>query len=303
MQQLAEAESGRVFVDRDGNLNLWNKTHMATASGSQFTMSMKDHITDFQYDINDNKVYNSISVKAKPREVQSNQSVWTLETAIELKPGVQTDIWAEIKDQNGVGLPCPTVTAPSAGGSTSTYTANSALDGTGVSKTSKVTLASYYNFGVTYRMTFENSDSMPVYLTEVILYGTPAKVKSDINITVEDSDSVAIYGRQQLQIENDLIQSEGLARSIAADKLETYKNPINTVKISNVGIPYLELGDTITVEDNFDERFQDYKIVSHCWQLLKDGDFNQSLDLQKFDQVVFFQLDQSQLDMSDKLYI
>lgn len=303
MQNLAEAEHGRVFVDRDGNLNFWNRNHIAVASGSQFTMTMEDYISNIEYEVNDNKVYNSVVVKAKPREVQPLQAVWTLEAPAELKSGVQTEVWAEITDQDGVGLPCTSIVEPTSTGNTSRYKANSSSDGGGTDKTSLVSLSSLYNFGTSVRMNFYNGDPSPVYITQLVLYGTPAKIKSDIEVLAEDEDSIKIYGKQQLVIENDLIQSEAMAKSIASYKLDIYKDPINTVKIENVGIPYLEVGDKITVEDNYDGRFTDYTIIGHRWQLLGNDDFIQNLDLQKIEPIILFTLDVSQLDSSDKLYI
>ena len=44
MQQLCEAEGGRVFFDEDGVLNFWNRNHLALDTTSRFTFTYNDNI-------------------------------------------------------------------------------------------------------------------------------------------------------------------------------------------------------------------------------------------------------------------
>jgi len=298
MQQIAEAEGGRVFFDRDGILNFWNREHMDINSGSSVILTLNHDITDLTYNVDDTLVFNSIKVVANPRSVQPLQSVWSLDTPVSLPGKETTTVWAQITDQDGAGMPCTGIVTPSAAGATSRYTA---IDQDNNDVSSQISVSSISKFATSVKINFYNNSKETLTLSQLILYGTPAKIKEEISIVREDPDSIAKYGKQELIVENDLIQTVAQANTIALKKLELYKNPLNQQSVEIIGRPYIELGDVVTVQDNYNNRYNDYYVIRNQWALRNDDDFIQNLKLIKREKILLFVLDVSQLDSNNVL--
>jgi len=303
MQQIAEAEGGRVFFDEEGYLNFWNRDHLDSNTTSRFTFTYADYIIDMNYRVDKDQVKNRIVVKSDVREVQSSQPVWTHDGSIEILSGENIEVWANINDQEGRDLPCTGLDEPEAGGSTSTWTANTESDGTGADKSSSIHLQTWNPFATAAKMVFDNQSKQKLYITELIIYGTPAKIVNEIEVKREDSTSIGIYGRQELQIENPFIGNESYAVNLASDKLFNMKDPLNKMHIDVVGIPYLQIGDVVTTETGFAGKQKDFFITRNRWQLLQDSDYMQHFDLETRTIANFFTLDISTLDGSHVLQI
>jgi hypothetical protein len=302
MQQIAEAEGGRVFFDEEGQLQFWNRDHFDNNITSRFTFNLSNDVEDLSYRVDKDEIKNDIIVKSVVREAQSDQEVWKSTTATEILAGESITIWANINDQEGRDMPCTTITEPTATGDTSYYYANTEEDNTGTERSTDIS-CSFYSFGTSAKMTFTNNADITLYITEIVLFGTPIKIIREIEVEKEDSASIAIYGRQTLQLENNLIASENYAANLAASKLFDLKNPLNNIHLSVVGVPYLQVGDVVTVPTGYNKPTKNLFITRNRWQLLKDGDYMQNLDLLQKTIAVFFTLDQSTLDSSDVLQI
>ncbi len=301
MKNIAEAEGGRVFFDQEGVLRFWNRDRIdvdSVASGAVASLSMTDWIKDSKFRVDASRLKNHIVVKSSPREVQANQPVWSLEGAEEMVSGQHITIWANINDEEGRQLPCTSLDQPAKNGATSYFKANSELDGSGTDRTNNLRLVSFDAFATDAKMIFDNQSGGNIWITEVVIFGKPAKIIKEINEEREDTNSISLYGRETLQIENDFITSQNFAANIASDKLFNKKNPVDLVDIEIVGIPYLELGDLVHVQTTYppSNRWRSLFLRQNRWQILAEGDFTQSLQLESRTIAQFFTLDEDPVD-------
>jgi hypothetical protein len=146
---------------------------------------------------------------------------------------------------------------------TSNYTANFNNDGSGSdaggvtfiqgqSLSNSASSAASLN-GSNYQITFLNTSTVPVYITQFSLYGTPAKITYVINVEYKDTASIALYGTnpanngQPLVIANDLIQNPSTANSNAYQLVTDFAHPYQRMTIQPFPIPQLQIGDQVTV--------------------------------------------------------
>ena len=102
LKELAEAEAALVFVDEQGIIRFWNRTHLAKTQPTAHTFSYSN-LTNLQ--IKSTPVINSAQVVAKPFKVQAFQKLWELEQGSEqtkIKAGKTIDIFAEFPADWGV---------------------------------------------------------------------------------------------------------------------------------------------------------------------------------------------------------
>lgn len=301
MKNIAEAEGGRVFFDEEGILRFWNRNHIdvdAVASGAVASLSMNEWVKSMRFRVEANRLKNHVIVKSNPRVVQANQPVWSLEATVEMAVGENLVVWANINDEEGRDMPCTTLDEPEKDGSTSYFKANDSSDGTGEDRTNSVNLVSFDAFGTAAKMIFDNQYGSNVFLTKVVIYGRPAKIVKEISVEKEDEGSISLYGRETLQIENDFITSEDFANNIASDKLFNKKNPTDLVDLETIGIPYLQLGDLLSVQTKYppNEKYKSLFVRQNRWQILPDGEFVQNLQLESRTIAEYLTLDEDTLD-------
>lgn len=179
-------------------------------------------------------------------------------------------IEADFSDTNGA-LPVTSVVLPtyySASSSTltSNYQANNSSDGSGTDMESYIFIVgtSLINqpsdaatlTGSSYFITFANTYSQPIYVTQLTLFGTPAKVTYTINYEYQNQASIALYGDNPtnngsaLLIQNDLIQSPSTAQSNAIVLVTDYSTAYKRITADVTPVPQLQIGDTVTVGNN-----------------------------------------------------
>ena len=178
---------------------------------------------------------------------------------------------------------------------------NTESDGTGEDISKNLYIKNFYAFAKDVKFVVDNQSGKDGYITSISIRGDIARVTQAIQVEVQDDESVLTYGDQILQIENDYILNETYAQNLANDKLFNLKDPLTKVHMETVGIPYLQLGDIVTVPENFGLNTQNLFIKKKRWQLLEDGDYVEYLDLQSKTLASWFLLDQSILDGTDVL--
>lgn len=278
MNQIAEAEGGRIFFDEQGILTFWNRDHVAyqdTVPVYYFTLGK--NILNINYDVSKSNIKNKITVNAYPKKLLDNTIIYDEEElATEIKAGETKEFWCQFSHGSEASVPAMNVLPPVIGVD---IMANSASDGTGYNWSSKIEITSDYIFAESYKMNIRNNYSAPVYITQIVIEGQPIVIAKSIEVTKEDTTSQGLYGIQELIIENNFIDEESFAEDLAEIKLLTKKDARNFIEIEAIGAPHLQVGDVVSVEGGFDNITYNYKIIRNQEQL--EGDYTQKLTLER----------------------
>lgn len=305
-----EAEQAIMQVDENGILRFWNRQHFLTASGVLRFQLSYSKISDITWQ--NTPIINDVIVRAKPRAVQSQQKVWENQSSIELAAGADTEYFVSFTDDYG-DLPVTSVSVPlnytTASGVTSRYRANEFSDGTGRDMSSYLTLKSAYSFGNTYKLTFGNSFTSSVFLTQLAIYGTPARVTTVIEERIQDTTSIDAFGRnpansgEPIVIENDLIQDKFTARSLATTLVKEYKSPGKryVLPVSFQSDPALQIGDAglLLIQDT--NELKNVYITGLTNVIQRNGDYQQTLEVEERTIKRYFTINQSRIGGTDAI--
>lgn len=305
-----EAEQALMFVDENGTIRFWNRQHFLTASGiARFQLSYSK-IQDIQWQ--NTPIINDVIVKAKPRAVQARQKIWENTSPIELPGGEDTDLFIDFTDDFG-DLPTTSVSIPkyitTASGSQSFYSTNEFSDGSGQARNDQVTLIESYSFGKTLKLTFRNAFTSTMYLPQLAIYATPAKVTQVIEERYEDQDSIDTFGRnpsnngEPLTIENDLIQDKSTANSLAYTLVKEYKSPGKRYlcPIAVQSDPALQIGDAGLLLINDTNEVKTVYITGITNVIDRGGIYSQVLEVEERTIKSYFTINQSKIGGSDSI--
>ena len=276
MNQVAEAEGGRVFFDETGRLNFWNRTHFRDNVDVKYTFDFDSDMMDLKYDISKEKTKNRIYVKAYPKKKLINVRIYNDTSVLSIGPGETQEFFCQYNYLQEVSVPALNVQIPGIG---TDIIANTNEGGTGSNISSSISISSYSIFRESMRINLRNENASTAYLTRFRIYGDPIVIARRIEIIKEDTNAQAIYNVQELQIENNLITSDAFAETLAVQKLAELKDPRDFITIDVVGVPYLQLGDMVSVQCSYAGEYKNFCIVKNSWSF-KD-DFIQTLDLEK----------------------
>jgi hypothetical protein len=277
MGELAIAERGRIFFDRYGTLTFWNRDHLHNQT-SIITLTQNDWILDLDYSIAEHDIKNYITVQAKPRASAGIQVVWSngdvqyldaySDTLILIPANGSQSAWLELED------PCSTFIPPVSG---TDFIANSEQDSSGVDLTSNIFVNQFIEYGDSVYVNVVNTGDTDAYLVKFQVRGNPAQVLNYIQVNVQDTTSISLYGKQDETIQNNFIQDEGSATEIAYEELWRRQDAVNNFDINIVGIPYLLCGDLVSVE-YIKGSYDNYLIEQISWTL-DSGGFKEKLRL------------------------
>lgn len=255
---------------------------------------------------------------------QSNVFKWSgasnASTSFALPAGSIT-ISADFQDDDG-SLPVTSVDFPVyytalTATQTSNYTANYNADASGddasgvvyiqgTSLTNVASGASTLN-GSNYQITFLNTSTLPIYLTQLALYGTPAKITYVINTEYQDPASIALYGTNPannglpLVIQNDLIQDPSTANSNAYQLVTDFAHPYQRLTADIFPVPQLQIGDTVTVNLEDADQELSYTVVGNTIQGDTNNLISQSLELEVRVLTKYFQINVSEIGGTDQI--
>lgn len=309
---LDEAEQAMSFVDETGIIQSWNRQHFTTLSGTQAFQLNYSKLSDLQWQ--NTPIINDVIVQANPRSVKSSRPVYTNvgqtnATIYELLANTTTDVFISFTDEDGE-LPVPTVTAPTAGAvSNSTYTVNSQRDGLGISGNAYITIDSVYNFGNRYRVTFRNTYTSSMFVTALVLWGTPASVDDHIGQRYSDATSIDLFGRnpanngEPIIIANDFIQDKSTANSLAYTLVKEYKDPRKRY-LAPVGVgtnPALQIGDygSLTIADTAEVK--NVFLTGKIDKMKRNGLYEQVLELEERQIKKYFTINVSRIGGTDSI--
>lgn len=290
IRRLMEAEMGQLWLDEQGIIRFAPRIYNQSDPVYSFDDS---NIVDIKT-VNAGRIINSIVISATIREVQESQPIFILSDTFSedyVIPASSTkDIWINLQD------PVTGVTTPTSGlSTTSSYFVATDLSGNSVGS---VTVSDDQSFVDTYLVTFSNANAFPVRISQMSVWGTPAKIVDKIKYIDRVQSSIDKYEEQVLTIDNDFIQSIDACESIATTIFDTYSEYGGDIELSVKGTPALQIGDAIEV--NKDTFTGDYRISSTTNRIV-EGKFEQILVCSRYTDRTYFTLDQSLLDGTDVL--
>jgi hypothetical protein len=307
-QEGCEAEGYILFADEDGIIKGWNRLHL---------IGDRDPLWSFTYsnlediDFSSAPIINSAITIAKPFKPAAFNVLYELSDASDqtlIPPGGSKDIFANFQDDLGpflaISVEDPVHVSESDGGSS--YSTNMAQDGSANPGAQYVDLASTFNFGDTYRMTFTNSHpSMPIYITKIRLFGQPAKVtavKSDIQerpVSIEDYGLNPDNNKEVFRIENSLIQDTATANTMAWLLVDIFSNAHGRLNVDNFVVPHMQFGDPVEVEVLDTEETKTCNVMGMELFMGVNANIKQKLYLEEFEQKVYARVGHSKTDGPD----
>lgn len=301
ISKLCESELATFFEDEEGKLRLWNRQHLSRApyTTAQWTFD-RDNCSEIEYpDVRN--VINVVEIFSNVREVQANQKLWELSNPIEIPAGSTIEIFADFKDDYG-DLPVTTVDDPDyiTSATTSYYATNEQSDGSGATYEADITLDSTDQFATGFKMTFSSTAAVSVYLTHLELFARPAKVVNEVFVRKQDTTSVGKYEEQVFTIENDFIQSEIFANSLATMLLADRSEPSQVRRIEvTKGVPQLQCGDLVNFDDG--NGSETYTVQKKETKISAKGGLTQILEIVQRTVIPYFTVGISSVGSSDQI--
>lgn len=276
INQVAEAEGGIIFFDEEGILNFYNRDHFTTYSDPIYGFSFSSNITNLSFDISKEKVKNRIEIKAYPKKKLVSKEIYTLIDSVSIGAGETVEVWGQYNYGVEITVPALNVVVPTIGVG---IMANSLADGTGTNQNANIQITSSSIFQESIKVNIKNTSGSTLYITKFTVVGDPIVIKSRIEVVKEDVNSQSLYDTQILAIENNLMDDETYATELAIKKLSELKNPLDALTIECVGVPFLRVGDIVSVQRDFAGTFDNFQVIKNRWQF--DTDFMQTLEVQK----------------------
>lgn len=283
VDKLVEAENGRFYQDETGVLKFENRQHWDSAPYNSVSRVIYTAQVIDAESPNDDHIINVVEVRSSIIQKQPNQLVWKLSSAVSLPAGTRSELFVNFDD------PMLAVDTPSY------YLANSVSDGTGMDMTASVTVASFTKFAKSARITLLNSAATTVYLTDMTLYGRPAKKVADVYVRAQDDSSVTAYQERPYVIENEYIQSQDWANSYAQMVLNDFAEPENLQKIKIRAMPDLQLGDLVSWQGRY------WRIFDIKTTITPGDGFVQELTMIQRTVTSYFRIGISTIGGSDKI--
>lgn len=291
-RKLVEVEIGRLYQDEQGMIYFKNRANVDNTVVAQ--LESHESIVDATKR-RENDMINNVIVRSDVRALQPNAQIWVSAESYLVPAASYLEVWADFFD------PATTIVDPVYIDSavTSSYTVNTAADGSG-SPSSAVVLSSSDELATSYKMTFYNSSGTDLYITNISVYGTSVPVIKSLYVQEADEIVIEKYGEALLEVENDYFSSEADAQTFALNVLSEYGLYSAVSRMEVKGTPQYQLGDVIQA-DLFD-RFNEGRIVRIACTI-RDNQFKQVLHLKDITGRNFFILDDSVLDGEDVLSI
>jgi hypothetical protein len=284
IKELMEAELGSLYMDENGIIIFRNRSRI---SGDPVYSFNGSNIVSYETS-DESDIINVVEIKANVRVVQGEQPVYNLMEPLELPGSITTELLVSFED--------PVTSLSSL--SYFNYVANTEPDNSGTYVTGDITFDTIELFNTAAKLTISNDSGETAYLTVLSLYGTPAIITKNIYLRSQDDDSVEKFEEQVYTIENDYIQSDSAAESVALSLLNYYKEYSSIIDMEVKGTHDLQVGDPISVAvDDIDDTFIITKIVD----ILDNSKFTQRIRGKIFNIPDFFTLDDSVLDGTEIL--
>lgn len=285
-RELMQAEGGALWIDEQGIIRFEQRLLPISTPVMHFNDSNVEDIVGS----GDSEIINTVRIRSDIRAVQDFQPVYTstdpetgqsLIEPITVPSGGSTFHTADLED------PLLSVSTPTIGQKTdNSWFVVTNMSGDPVISNVSITLTNLNNNN--YVMLFENTNGFPVLVTQVEVWGEPAKIIDEIRYEAYDEDSVAAYEEQVLEIDNNMFGSESNCESFALTIIDAYKDFNGVIEMSVKGDPSLQLGDIITVDTR--DIIGQYKVIK-ITNTMRDSRATQVIRARRYEPRDWFFLD------------
>jgi hypothetical protein len=290
IRKLMQAEMGLIWLSEAGIITFRPRLEQPSEPVYQFDES---NIVDIKTN-SDDQIINQVNITAELRAVQEYQPVYikTQGGQVNVIPSGGSYVFkAELQD------PCLTVEPPVSGEAEGvSWFVATRPDGTQVN--TGVTVDSYELKTNSFDITFENANGFDVDISQLYLWGRPAKVYNRIEPTFDYEPSQLKYEIQKIDIDNGFIQSQDQAASLALTILNEYAEYASILELEVKGTPAQQLGDIVDVDYN--QYIGEYRVIDIS-ERLQDAKYTQIIKARHYLPTEWFTLDLSELNGSHVL--
>lgn len=283
INQLVQAENGHFYQDEIGRLRFENRQHWSNFPYFNVQRVLPTSMVLEAENTGLDHIVNVVEVNAKVRTKQPYQIVWQSASSIEIAPTSSTEIFVNFED--------PVLQAYTPSG----YTANTQPDGSGTDISSSVNIQVFDAFANAAKIRFYNSSTNTAYVTNVVIYGRPAPVTSEVYYREQRDLSVTAYDERPLRIDNNYIQDKSWAQSLAGIILNDFSTPENLQRIKIRALPELQLGDLISWQGRH------WRIFGIKTAINAQEGFIQELDLLQREVITYFRIGISTIGGEDQI--
>ncbi|MGB1285378.1 MAG: hypothetical protein ACPG7F_02495 [Aggregatilineales bacterium] len=273
IETLARSEQGYFFINRSGAAIFYNRHHTLSDAAPAATFS--DDMRDLQYSYG-NTIVNQVQVRITPCSIgAAGTTLWQLDTFQAITPGTIRQFRCQYQDENDnpVGAIQVDVLQPGIH-----YTANSRGDNTGNDEIANLRLRVLKTDISATTLEIENTSNRPIYLTDLVLTGTPIHRGDSLLLTHSDPTSMTLYGVNRLLLDLPALTSLDDADNLARYTVTRRKNPRGTVHSLSTDARQhptetlsLTLFDRIALTESQTGHSDTYHIVTEQHDVTKGG--------------------------------
>lgn len=238
IDKIVKAEMGHFYQDEEGVLRFENRQHWDSSPHNAVTQVIYTADVLESESPDEDHIINVVEIKSQPRAKQPNQLVFKLASPLEIPASSDKEFFVNFDD------PMLAIDPP-------VFVANEQSDGSGTIRTANIGLKSSDEFAQAAKYVFNNNHTTEVFITDLTIYGRPAKITTDLYYRTQDDSSVTAFDERPLTIENDYIQNSDWANSLSQLILNDFSDVENLQKIVIRAKPHLQLGDLISWQGRY----------------------------------------------------
>ena len=304
IEQLSRSESGRFFINREGEAIFYNRHHTLKNTTTQATFSDDMEGLAYRYGA---EVINQVEITLIPRRIGiANSTLWTTTSTQRLQPQATRRIIARFHDSNDNPSGALTVIDPLPDVD---YTVNTLQDGSGYDVTDYVDVVIIERGAGSVILEIQNHLPISLYLQSLTLRGTPIEQDEPLTLMQHDQGSITDYGIRNLRLTLPALTAIDEADQRARYEVGRRKDPrgiIRALHTSTRSHPSetlaLTLFDHITITETQTGHNASYVIINEAHHVDKGATRHRvSWALEPADGDVFFIIGVNDLDGSHVL--
>ena len=293
LEKILQAEQGRLYLDEQGTIRFKNRQNISTST--IMSLNAYTNIVDYKT-LKQDQIINVAEVKSHVVEVGANQEYYELpiDDPITVPAGGSFEVWVDIGKVTGVDAPVYIDSA-----TTSSFSVNTASDGSGSANSTDVTLSSSSLLGESFKMTFANANVADLYITDLRLFATPVIKGKPIYVVEENASSKTKYDERVKTIENEYIQTEADATSLATTVLSDYAIHGRITQLKIKGTPALQVDDAVHV--NLYDNNGDFRVMKIMNKISQPAKYEQYIEVKELQVITYFTIGTSLIGGDDQI--